>query len=282
MKNTNNFFGTGNIGRVFGLAVLVATAMVGTTFAESLTKTFEFGAGTANSNSNKRTFSVPCGVSVSAAVEHYRLGDVSAENDVPIIIELKKPGASADDEGAVADTQTATTKRAKQTATVTGTESNRGCALPWIVRVKPASGQSEVAIKGSIVLTYSGATKNISVEGGLISLNKGNSVTKNVGGSGGLEQGTVTVTANWNHAIGPVPGPLAVKLKFELISPDGVVKTVSAYSSNEIRSDLTKFKLTHQVTDCASGQWKIRITNNTNDDTMNINPVVKFTPDCPN
>jgi hypothetical protein len=282
MKNRNHFFGMGNIGRVFGLTVIFAAAMVSTAFAESITKTFEFGAGTANSISNKRTFSVPCGVSVSAVVEHYRLGDVGAENDVLIVIELKKPGATADEEGTVADTQNATAKRTKQTATVTGTESNRGCSLPWIVRVKPANGQSQFAIKGSIVLTYSSAVKNISVEGGLISLNKGNSVTKNIGGAGGLEQGTITVTANWNHAIGPVPGPLPVKLKFELISPDGVVKTVSAYSSNEARSDLTKFKLTHQVTDCASGQWKIRITNNTNDDTMNIDPKVKFTPDCPN
>ena len=284
MKNTNHFFGVGNIGRVFGLTVLFAAAMVSTAFAESITKTFEFGAGTANSNSNKRTFSVPCGLGVSAAVEHYRLGDVGAANDVPIIIELKKPGATADEEGAVADTQNATAKRAKQTATVTGTESNRGCSLPWIVRVKPASGQSSVAIKGSIVLTYSSAVNNISVEGGLISLNKGNTVTKNIGGSGGLDQGTVVVTANWLHAIGPVPGPLPVRLKFELINPNGqVVDSDTGYSNGEINPCCSgnKMKITFRVATCVSGQWKIRITNNTNDDTMNIDPKVRLTPDCP-
>ena len=285
MKNINNFFGISNIGRVFGLIALFAVASVSSVFAESITKTFEFGAGTANSFSNKRTFSVPCDRSVSAAVEHYRLGDVGAANDVPIIIELKKPGATADEEGPIADTQNATTTRTKQTATVTGTESSRGCSLPWIVRVKPASGQSSVAIKGTIVLTYSSAVKDISVEGGLISLNKGNSVTKNIGGSGGLDQGRVVVTATWLHAIGPVPGPLPVKLKFELINPSGtVVASDTGYSNAEINPCCSgnKMKITFQVTTCVSGQWKIRITNNTNDDTMNIDPKVRFTPDCPN
>ncbi len=274
-----------NINRVSGFLALLAFATVGTAFAESITKTFEFGAGTANSVSNKRTFAVPCGVGVSAAVEHYRLGDVGAANDVPIVIELKKPGATADEEGPVADTQNATAKRAKQTATVTGTESSRGCSLPWIVRVKPASGQSSVAIKGTIVLTYSSAVKDISVEGGLISLNKGNSVTKNIGGSGGLDQGRVVVTATWLHAIGPVPGPLPVKLKFELINPSGtVVASDSGYSNAEINPCCSgnKMKITFQVLVCTPGQWKIRITNNTNDDTMNIDPKVKLTPDCPN
>jgi hypothetical protein len=272
-----------NIGRFFGILTLLAVAAVGSAFAETITKTFEFGAGTANSASNKRTFSVPCLIDVTAKVEHYRLGDVGASNDVPIVIELRKPGATADTEGEVADTQNATAKRDKQTATVTGTKSSRGCSQPWIVRVKPASGQSSVAIKGSISLTYSSDVRNVNVEGGLISLNKGNSVTKNVGGSFGFGHGTIVITANWNHAIGPVPGPNAVKLKFELISPSGVVRTVEAFSSNEARSDLTRFRLTYQVPDCESvGQWKLRITNNTNDDTMNIDPKVKFTPDCPN
>lgn len=283
MKNTNNFLGMKNIGRAFAVMILCAAATASSAFAASITRTFEFGAGTANSVSNKRTFSVPCGVSVSAAVEHYRLGDVGKQFDVPITIELKKPGASADEESpTAADTQNATATRAKQTATVTGTESSRGCSQPWVVRVKPTNGQSPVAIKGSIVLTYSSSSKNISVEGGLISLNKGNTVTKNVGSAGQLGQGTIEVTANWNHAIGPVPGPLAVKLKFQLISPSGETTTVEEYSSNEVRSGLTKFKMTRQVTDCESGQWKLKITNNTNDDTMNIDPKVKFTPDCPN
>lgn len=284
MKNKINSIGIGNIGRVFGVMSLLAVATVSSAFAESITKTFEFGAGTANSISNKRTFNVPCGVDVSAAVEHYRLGDAGTAFDVPIVIELKKPGATADVEGTVADTQNATAKRAKQTATVTGTQSDRGCSLPWVVRVKPASGQSAVAIKGTIVLTYSSAVASISVEGGLISINKGNSVTKNIGGSGGLEQGTVVVTATWLHAIGPVPGPLPVRLKFELINPSGtVVATDSGYSNAEINPCCSgnKMKITFQVATCISGQWKIRITNNTNDDTMNIDPKVRHTPNCP-
>lgn len=284
MKNINNFFGISIIGRVFGLTALLAAASVSSVFGESITKTFEFGEGTANSISNKRTFSVPCGRGVSAGVEHYRLGDTGAANDVPIIIELKKPGATADEEGPVADTKNAVAKRDKQTVVVNGTASNRGCSLPWIVRVKPANGQSQFAIKGTIVLTYNSDNQDISVEGGLISLNKGNSVTKKIGGSGGLDQGRIVVTATWLHAVGPVPGPLPVKLKFELISPDGqVVESDNGYSNAEINPCCSgnKMKITFQVPSCASGQWKIRITNNTNDDTMNIDPKVRLKPDCP-
>lgn len=283
MKNTINLFGK-NLVQVFGLLVLVI-GMFGVTFAGSATKTFEFGAGTANSTSNFRTFFVPCGLNVTASVKYQRKGDGGASSDVPITIELRKPAANADDDGAVAQTVNVTAKRTEQTATLNGTESNRGCSLPWRVRVRPQSGQSEFAIYGNITVSFDDSSKNISVEGNLISLNKGNSVTKNIGGSGGMDQGIITVTAKWNHAIGPVPGPLPVRLKFELIRPNGTVAASdNGFSNAEVNPCCSnnKMKVTFQVAEQITGQWKIRITNNTNDDTMNIDPKVSFKPDCPN
>lgn len=259
-----------------------------TAYAATLSKPFEFGAGTANSVSNARTFSVPCGLPVSVKVEYYRLGSNGAQNNVPIVIELRAPGATPEAEGAVVQQVSATAKTMAdnggrpQTATLSAAASSRGCELPWKVRVRPASGTSPLAIKGTISFSFASGSKNIDVEGSLISLNKGNSVTKNLGNSSGLSEGTLTMTATWLHAIGPVPGPLPVKLKFELIDPSGIVVAQSSgFTSNEINPNATpKFRLTFNVPRCKSGQWKIRIINNTNDDTMNINPKVTLTPGC--
>lgn len=271
------------LGLMAGAQALFVLATAGTTLAATtITKSFEFGPGTANAVSNKRTFNIPCGVRVYADVEHYRLGATGAANDVPIIMELKKPGTTADVEGPVAETRAATARRDKQIVRFVGTESNLGCSLPWVVRVKPASGTSPFAIKGTIALTYDNSVNNISVEGGLISLNKGNQVTKNVGGSSGLSQGTVVITATWLHAIGVVPGPNPVQLKFELINPGGrVVAQATGYANNEINPCCSgnKMRIVFKVTEC-TGQWKLRITNNTNHDTMNIDPRVALTPNC--
>lgn len=272
--------------RTLGVLALFAFTMVGTSNAASITKSFEIGEGTGQSQSHFRTFVVPCGLDVTAKVTFSRLGDPGVANDVPIIIELRKPGATAEEDGPIAaQVNNINATRTEQNRTLSGTESNRGCTIPWRVRVKHnGSGAAPNAVKGNITVTFNDAPKSLNVEGGLISLNKGISVTKNLAGSGGLDQGIVEITANWNHAIGPVPGPLPVKLKFELLPPNSnqSVRTVEAYSSNEARSGLTRFKLTYQVTEHTPGQWRIRITNNTNDDTMNIDPKVKFTPDCPN
>lgn len=266
---------------LFGVMSIAAS----TTFASSIKKSFEFGAGTANSHSNFRTFAVPCGLDVTASVTYSRKGDTGANNDIPIFIELRQPGETDSVDGPVAvknDDLVAT--RTVQTASVSGQKSNRGCSLPWRVRVGYRNpGEAPFAVYGDITVSFNDSSRNINVEGGLISLNKGTDVTKKLGGSSGLGQGIIEITANWQHALGPVPVPGAVKLKFELIDPNGnVVETESGFSSNDFTvSASQKFKLTYRVTSCTSGQWKIRITNNTDDDTMNIDPKVTFKPDCP-
>ena len=285
MKNLFNLIRK-NLLQAIGLSAFVF-GMFGFASAESQTKTFEFGAGTGQEHSHFRSFNVPCGLPVTASVKYSRLGDPNPKNqilDIPIVVELRKPAESGDGDGSIAQEKNATATRTEQTISLSGTESNSGCTNAWRVRVRPVgAGNSPLAITGQITISYNDSARSIGVQGGLISLNKGIDVTKNLGGSGGLNQGVITITANWNHAIGPVPGPLAVRLKWELINPAGtVVASQSAYSSNELRSELTKLRLTYNVRDCINGQWKIHITNDTNDDTMNIDPKVNFKPDCPN
>src|SRR6266508_3314552 len=70
-----------------------------TVSAESITKTFEFGAGTPQSRSHVRTFPIPCGTEggVAAVVKFQRSGPVGASN-VPIMIELREPDTAPDQE----------------------------------------------------------------------------------------------------------------------------------------------------------------------------------------
>lgn len=268
--------------------VCTLTSIISANAAE-ITKTFEFGAGTANTISNKRTFAVPCGQSVTAVVKYHRLGDTGAQFDVPIVIELREPGDTPEAEGPAFTTESVTARRTEQTATLVRTRSlARGCSYPWVVRVRPQSGSSPVAIKGSITVKFFSSTHELDVEGGYISLNKGNSVTKNIGFPSGITQGKLLITATWLHAIGPIPGPLPVKLKFELIDPRGtVVASHEGFANNEVNSCCSgnKMRISYQVVTCltsdVAGQWKIRITNNTSNDTMNIDTKVQFTPDCP-
>lgn len=278
---------------VRGLAVVASCmfAIVGIVFASSISKTFEFGEGMPQSRSIVRTFPVPCGtLGVAAVVKFQRLGPDGANNDVPITIELREPDTAADQEGPIVVTKHASAKKTEQTVTLASGRSNRGCSLPWRVRVRHDNeGAAPFRTFGSIRLDFDGRLRSISVAKDCYCifgrLDKHSSNKYNVGNVLGLEQGIIEITANWRHIIGTdlLPGPNPVKLKWELIDPNGVaVKTVEAYSSNEARSELTRFKLLYQVTKCVTGQWKLKVTNSTNDDAAVDDPKAELLPGCPN
>ena len=276
-----------NFVRVLGVMALCTLATVGTAFAGTISKTFEFGAGTPQPRSHVRTFPIPCGTpgGVAATVKFKRLGPAGASNDIPIIIEFREPDTAPNQEGPVVETKTATAKTTEQTIILRSGRNNRGCTLPWRVRVRYANeGAAPSRTFGSIRLDFDGRLRNIDIESPRHFLYKsGDYHSLKLGDSGGLDQGKIEISANWGHRIRAlVPGPNPVLLKWELIDPNGtVVKTVEAYSSNEARSELTKFRLTHQVTKCTPGQWHLRISNNTNDDASVDRPRVYFKPDCP-
>jgi hypothetical protein len=270
------------------VAFLFAT-LSGATYAEVLTKTFEFGLGTANTISNKRTFQVPCHAGIEGVSASYqRKGTVGQQFDIPITMELRSPGATVDEEGPIVDSVDLKATLAQQisisTKLLKGDPSPRGCSLPWVVRVKPQSGTAQFVVSGTITLSYFRFDADQNIEGGLISLNKGNTVTKNVGSSAGLHAGKFSISGTWLHSAFGVPGPLPVLLKFELLNPNGqVVASKTAYSNAEINPCCSSNKMTFSTSldHHVAGQWKIRITNNSNDDTMNIDPKVKYIALCP-
>ena len=278
-----------NITRMIVLGVFLTACLHTAAFAETIQKTFEFGLGTANTISNKRTFQVPCHAGIEGVSASYqRKGTVGSQFDIPITVELRSPGATVDDEGPIVDSVNLTATLAQQlsisTKLLKGDPSPRGCSIPWIVRVKPQSGTAQFVVSGTITLSYFRFDADIDVEGGLITLNKGNTVTKNVGTSAGLHAGKFNIIGTWLHSAFGVPGPLPVLLKFELLNPNGqVVASKSAYSNAEINPCCSSNKMSFSTTlsQHVTGQWKLRITNNTNDDTMNIDPKVKYIAICP-
>ena len=164
-----------------------------------------------------------------------------------------------------------------------GVGSARGCTLPWRVRVKyDGSGTPSFAVSGTIRIDYDGTEQRPSIPfSGVLFKRESKSIP--FGGIAGLAQGTIVITANWHHQLTTVlPGPNPIKLRIELLNPGGgTVSIVEAFSSNEARTELTPFKLTHQVTKCLEGQWKLRITNLDTEDTVtldNASPI--FVPGC--
>ena len=257
-----------------------------TALATTITKSFEFGAGTENSVSNKRTFPVPCGQKVNATVIFQRGGGGGSSNDVPIVIELRSPGATATEEGPVVDSKQATAKIFSgfpQTARLSGNKSNRGCDLPWIVRVKPQSGQSAVQVYGAISVRFDSELPLGGLR--LSKLSKNDSTTVNFGDSSGLKQGKIKITGSWKHDIfGPVNGPMPIRMRVELIDPEGnVVASHAGYSNDEMNGCCSgnKLEINFTVSECKSGQWKLRIKNLTDHDANVITIWDKNKFECP-
>lgn len=274
-------------GQMFAVAALFTIAAAGSAFAGTLTKTFEFGEGMAHTRSNVRTFPVPCGLAVVVTVKFARLGPDGANNNIPIKIELREPDTAPDQEGPSVESKSATATRTEQTLNLSSQGNNRGCNLPWRVRVKYAlDGTGPFPTFGSIKFSFDDRTASINVESGVGGLLAGGKVSTYVGDVIGLRQGRIEITGTWFHVIrfpgGFVPGTSPVKLKFELLDPSGtVVKTAEGYSNNELRSELPKIKLLYQVPSYTSGRWLLRITNIDVHEMGGTNLSGKFTPGCP-
>ncbi len=279
-----------NLIRVFGVLPLFGLATVSSVFADSITKSFEIGSGTPQLRSHVRTFPVPCGLEVVPIVKVRRLGADGSQHDIPIKIELRAPDTALGQEGPIIETKSANAKKTEQSFTLARQpRSARGCSLPWRVRVKhDDDGPAPSPTFGTIRFDFNGALRGISLQYDSYALGvmrKGTSIQFKVGKFLGLEQGIIDITANWRHILATdlVTGPNPVRLKWELINPNGtVVKTITAYSSNEARNELPKFKLVYQVTSCVVGQWKLRVTNNTNDDAAVDYKKAELVPGCPN
>lgn len=263
--------------------------------ATDITKSYNFGPGTGTHTlrSTFRDFSIPCGTpgAIAVTVSFKRFGPVDQSHNFLIDIAIHEPLRTGETTGRIATplfggfvgTQ-------ERSLTVNVLPTTGGCSTPWVVRVKTRDGgDAPYAVSGSMKLKYSGETRNLTVS--TMSnqyLKKGESRTLLIDTSAGCGMGRMVITGTWNHTIGIVPGPLPINLKFELLNSafntftrGDEVAEASGYSNNEARSELTKLRLVFQIPDCRVGQWKLKITNVSNDDAFLNAPSVKMTPTCP-
>ena len=254
------------------------------------TKSFSFGAGSANPTSVKHSFRVPCQLDVKASIRAQRGGGSGAE-DVEIVMELMGPGSSFDEVGPLESSKTGTAKILAQNFALIGNKNARGCNLPWTVRIKTKSGQAaRVGIVGQIFFEYLPAIVEPKVGTGPIlgfKLDHGETLTLDLGNSQGLTSGSMIIEGDWMNSLQGAPmGILPVKLKFELINPEGnVVASDTGYAKNEINPCCSgnKLKIRFSIPSCSPGQWKLRIKNleqTEKGDATVIRPKIALTPNC--
>jgi hypothetical protein len=263
------------------LALVMAT--VHPAFGANISKSFELGPGTAQPRSHLRTFEIPSNLAIAAVVKIQREGPVNATNDIPIIIEVHEPDLVAGQENPTYYEESAMAKLTEQTIIVRVPGKARGCSLPWRVRVRCANaGTPSSRVFGSIRLDFDAGVQTVDFKDvGIVS--KGRTIQTETRFYS-IGQGRVDITASWYHFIGGIQfvGPSPIKLEISLVDPNGrVVKTVKAYSSDELRGELTKFKLTYQVTEFIPGKWKLSVFNPTSDDANFRSVTATVTPGCP-
>jgi hypothetical protein len=271
----------GSVIRAGGFALCAAASALTT---QAQTKTFEFGPGTPYQTSNVRTFPVPSGQAVSAVIKYQRLGS----SDIPIVIELHEPDTSPGVEGPLVEARQVTAKASEQSVSILGLASARGCGLPWRVRVKfNGSGAVPAAVFGSARVDFDNRQRSISAETPGFIGKRGFKEIK-IGDLNGFNQGKLGISANWNHMIGPVPGPNEIKFRVVLsvmvegINQQLIVKSQEAYSTNESRNISPKFGMFYQVRERTRGQWSLYFENRESDDDAYVNaPTVNFLPVCP-
>lgn len=224
---------------------------------------------------------VPCHATVSVKLSAARYDH--HDSDVPIAIEFRAPGVSLQSEPThIRIFQARLGDTRSETFTAPGHDT--GCGSPWRVRIVPnATSTRDGRIVGDLSVSFVSNAKTLNVEDAA-TLANGRSTTKNIGDSNGLHQGRVEITGTWNHSVFGVPGPLPVKLNFELLKPDG---SIAAYDTGHSKHEINpccsgdKLKVRLLVREHISGQWKLRIRNDSGNDAMALIPRATFVPACP-
>ncbi len=226
-------------------------------------------------------FNAPCHSPISIRIDADRHTGGPTTSDIPIEIQVRKPGVALTSPPSVSSVYVAKIV-GSPALTLNPGGSSEGCSQAWNVRLKPRPVSFREDIYGDIRFSFPSAVSSLLVEDAIF-LGKGKSLTKNLGGAGGLSQGWVEVTGRWKHSLFGAPGPLPVKLNFELLKPDGSIAAYdTGYTSNEINPCCSgdKIKVRFLVKEHTTGQWKIRIRNDTGDDVMSIDPSATYTPAC--
>lgn len=109
---------------------------------------------------------------------------------------------------------------------------------------------------------------NLDMEGATFSLEKGDSETRDLTGVV-RKEGKISIKAKW-HTATLIPN-VFVKLKIELLRPDGTVAKSGSFFSAHAPGDKTpslRLAMTYDMTQSdagMTGKWKIKVTNNSND-----------------
>ena len=257
------------LGMIFSLSLLAVSAQ-----PVNADKPFEFGPTSANPTfkSHRRTFGAPANVAITVRVTHQRTGTV----DIPLAIEIIRPDGTS-----LASLTNVTAGSGAQTATINVAAFNQpGCGdNDWGVRVKTQNGQIPPAKAfGNIRFSFNTpAARSLDVEGGLLTINKGNELVKSLQRPG--QPGRIVITGDWVHSIIGVPNLLNhhIRLKVELLRNGLVVASDSGFPTGD--GDPNKLRVAFNV-GCNefSGSWSVRLTNNTNDDVTNVKLRASFTP----
>ena len=259
----------------FALLNLTTTPVI----AGTSTKTFDFGAGGDNptSRSHSRTFAAPENVAIVVAVNYRAVGE-AGETGATIILEIEDAANQM-----LISREIFAEKTAQRLVVNIAAHENKihACEKFWQVRIRSKSGAVPAAkITGDITFSFVDPTAiQIELEDKSINLTRGKQTTKKLGDADSLNHpGVLTVRANWLHSL----IDLVLPLKFELVRPDGsVAKTLIGYALNS--GGKPRLDFSHNITVAEArqtGAWKLKISNETEHDIIEIKPAVTFIRKC--
>lgn len=134
----------------------------------------------------------------------------------------------------------------------------------------------------------------LDMEGTTATIPKGNTVERRIYGIPAGIPGDLRLKMKW-HAVNIIPNTFNA-LKIQVLHGDTILKTVSCYSIHSNKSPKCDFPIAVSQTEAEkTGNWKLKVTNNSNDEVIGFNieressefnPLVPpfkstYTPDCP-
>lgn len=135
---------------------------------------------------------------------------------------------------------------------------------------------------------------NLDMEGTTATIPKGNTVERRIFGIPSGIPGDLKLKMKW-HAVNIIPNTFN-SLKVQVLHGSSVLKTTTCYSIHSNKSPKCDFTVAVSQNEANnSGVWKLKVTNNSNDEVIGfniakesgeINPLVPsfksvYTPDCP-
>jgi len=256
--------------------IFISVFAVGQTRGGTSSKTFDFGAGGDNPTfrSHARSFTAPQGVVIVVAVNYRTAGGAP----VPIVLEIED---SADKVSILREIVAEKTMKRIVLNIAAADNAADACEKPWQVRVRTQSGEIPAArIFGDISFSFVDPSPfSIEIEGEAFKLNKGAQTTRRMGVADSFKHaGLMSVKAGWLDSLAAQVLPL----KFEVMRPDGTIaKTLTGYGTNSGGSPKLDFSYNVTNTDAKrTCLWLLKITTNTENDIIEINPKVFFTRKC--